>query len=200
MTGYTYDLVEKNLSFKEFVLRCARAIGYLIEMRDDPMDAPIPEEFEPDSFYLDRMYDAEQDLRYYESMTEAEKIAEGKRIQARELNGYVESLEKAEKEDTILKEMLDKVRAWNPPTSEHEGLKNFMIEQLACSMHDSNAQSYKNWIKQTKSKNPESYIDELIERSRENVPYYKKLYDKEVEQTAKKNAWIKALRDSLKTM
>jgi hypothetical protein len=194
MTGYTYDLVEKNLSFKEFTIKCARAIGYLIEMRDEPLDAPIPDEFEPDSYYLDRMYEAEQDLVYYESMTKAEKIAEGKRIQAEELNGHIESLKKSEHEERVLKEMLVNVEAWNPPTEEHEGLKKFMLEQLKCSMHDSNTQSYKNWIEHTKTKNPESYIDELIERSRENVPYYKRLYDEEVEQTAKKNAWIKALR------
>ena len=42
-TGYTYDLYDgKDIEFPDFVMKCARAFGALIEIRDDPMDAAIP--------------------------------------------------------------------------------------------------------------------------------------------------------------
>ena len=36
-TGYTLDLYNgKDITFEEFVLKCARAFGALIDMRDEP--------------------------------------------------------------------------------------------------------------------------------------------------------------------
>jgi len=47
-TGYTLDLYDgKNITFKEFVMKCAGAFGALISMKDESLDAPIPEHLEP---------------------------------------------------------------------------------------------------------------------------------------------------------
>lgn len=41
-TGYTYAIKE-GISFRDFVLKCARAFEACVSMRDDPMDKEIPE-------------------------------------------------------------------------------------------------------------------------------------------------------------
>ena len=40
-TSYTEVLFERDQSFRDFALRCARGIGFLADMRDKPLDAPI---------------------------------------------------------------------------------------------------------------------------------------------------------------
>lgn len=44
-TGYTAN-IKNGITFEEFALDCARNFGALIIMRDEPKDAPIPEQFE----------------------------------------------------------------------------------------------------------------------------------------------------------
>ena len=51
-TGYTAELMEKGEPFNRFVMRCARAFGALIDLRDAQMDAPIPEKFEPSDYHV----------------------------------------------------------------------------------------------------------------------------------------------------
>ena len=58
-TGYTLELYDgKDITFEEFVLKCARAFGALINMRDEPRDAPIPERFEPSYYHLKELIKA----------------------------------------------------------------------------------------------------------------------------------------------
>lgn len=83
-TGYTADLMEKGMEFKPFVLQCARAFGALITMRDDSLDAPIPEKFEPDDYHIKKLAEAIQEQKRLQSMTDDEKVSFG--IQAREEN------------------------------------------------------------------------------------------------------------------
>ena len=51
-TGYT-DAVGKGeiTEFKDYALLCARAFGACVSMRDEPLDAEIPEEFKPNDYH-----------------------------------------------------------------------------------------------------------------------------------------------------
>ena len=69
-TGYTADVGDgKVVEFSEFVMQCARAFGALITMRDDPHDAPIPDEFSPDAYHQKALASAEERLREVEART-----------------------------------------------------------------------------------------------------------------------------------
>jgi hypothetical protein len=65
MTGYTATLTEKDQTFEQFVWACARNFGALITMRDDPMDAPVPELFELRSYYSERVEEARKELQAF---------------------------------------------------------------------------------------------------------------------------------------
>jgi hypothetical protein len=54
-TGYTAKLMEEGQSFPEFAMRCARNFGALIMMRDESLDVPIPEQFEPSDYYRKKL-------------------------------------------------------------------------------------------------------------------------------------------------
>src|SRR5438309_7441629 len=60
-TGYTADVGNgKVTDFATFALTCARGFGALITMRDDPMDAEIPDEFPVDEYAM-RAYIADSE-------------------------------------------------------------------------------------------------------------------------------------------
>ena len=59
-TGYTATLMEKGQTFQEFIMGCARAFGALIEMRDSPNDAPIPDKFEPSDYHAKRLIESRE--------------------------------------------------------------------------------------------------------------------------------------------
>ena len=48
-TGYT-AAVKDGITFEQFAWSCARAFGALIDMRDSPTGAPIPQRFEPSQY------------------------------------------------------------------------------------------------------------------------------------------------------
>lgn len=62
-TGYTAPIYEgKQITFPEFAMQCARAFGALIDMRDDPMDSPIPDAFVPDTYHARELVKAREQL------------------------------------------------------------------------------------------------------------------------------------------
>lgn len=69
-TGYTADVASgKITSLRDFALICARGMGALVMMRDEPFDAPIPERFEPSVFYKKHLDEAKQELAALRAMT-----------------------------------------------------------------------------------------------------------------------------------
>lgn len=52
-TGYTVGIADgKITTFEQYAMTCARAFGALVMMRDDPFDAPIPEEIKVADYYV----------------------------------------------------------------------------------------------------------------------------------------------------
>ena len=60
-TGYTATLMEKGQDFPDFVLLCARAMGATIMLRDEPLDAPIPE-FQPSDYSAKQLEESKEEL------------------------------------------------------------------------------------------------------------------------------------------
>jgi len=54
LTGHT-ACIKAGVSFEEFAIGCACAFSAYINMRDDPSDAAVSEEFEPDKYYKDSL-------------------------------------------------------------------------------------------------------------------------------------------------
>lgn len=196
-SGLTSKIYEgKDITFKEFALLCARTFGALIHMRDEPLNAPIRKR-ELDTYYLKQLEKAKKDLADFLVNPPTEDSL------AKE---YEEKVERMRKEDAETNKnrqelkaryeaMLKKVQDWNPPTSEHENLKSFMIKQLNESI-DCDCRVY-NQVDRFATK--EEYIKESLSSMHlvKQVEYYQKQHDEEIKKCNNANKWIEELVNSL---
>lgn len=193
-TGYTADLYDgKDQSFPEFALACARAFGALILMRDDPKDAPIPDEFAPDDYHVKKIAEARAEFDRLVSMTNVEADAEAVRLAdewdaARAAEEATRLARKARYEA-----MRDEAEAWDPPTSEHQGLKEFMVKQLTESI-DFDCFTYEF---PSPPRDGSTWRHEAVAKAKRDIEYHTAEHAKEVERAAGRSAWVQALRHSL---
>lgn len=68
MTGYTAAIAD-GISFKQFAMNCTRAMALTL-MRDDPADAPIPNEFKPSTYNAEQVDAAKAEIGLLLTLTE----------------------------------------------------------------------------------------------------------------------------------
>jgi len=190
-TGYT-EIIERkpDLTFREFALRCARAFGALIMMRDDSMDAEIPEKFEPSTYHRDQLEEAKKRLTETERMTldearkmELESHQSTQRSNKKYMKEYVEK-------NALYQRMLDKVNSWKPPSNDHVRMKEFMVEQIDTSM----GKAYQ--VKECRY-SPKEWRDREIADAKHDVEYHEKEWKEELDRTKVRNKWLSDLKSSL---
>jgi len=195
-TGYTAAIAD-GISFEDYMLRCARAFGATIEMRDDPLDKPIPDEFAPNPYHLNQKKEAESHLQTLllmgreEAQRHADEeyenaIKEHRRI-IREYN------ELRIKYETVL----EKARAWQPPTPDHVELKKFAIQQIEDSLQrDCNTKIWEEHPPLRKS--GEQWRTEKIASYARDMDYHTEGWEKEQRRAKERSQWVRDLRESLK--
>lgn len=191
-TGYTHPVCEGKITeFSDFALSCARAMGALIMMRDEPADAPIPDEFKPSDWNEKRLAEARQRLAEIEAMTPEQVATACDEYYAQQLRSHEEYEAKEELAEQRLSAMLEKVQAWAPPTNEHVRFKEFMVEQLTISMRGTYRATPP--AKMTPSEWQQRQIDSL----HRDIGYHAAEQAKEEERARGRTEWVKALRTSL---
>lgn len=193
-TGYTADVQGgKVTDFSAFAMQCARAFGALIMMRDDPADAPI-KDFEPSMYNLEAKRKAEAELMALRSMTVEEIRAAYRAEQDKATRYRDEYLQRKETERVRYEAMLAKVRAWEPPTAEHVGLKTFMVEQLVESIKfDCGG----DWTPEIPYDGPDKWWQEQVSSAERAIARHAAEHEKEIERTEGRNRWVRELRASL---
>ena len=180
-------------------MQCARAFGACIDMRDESSSTPIPESFKPSNYHLEKKHAAEQKLRKFKSFKKEDWEKLAKKTFEEEFARNQKYIDEAKTLLTKYKNMLEKVRAWSPPTEEHQNLKRFMIEQIESSIKFDCDVEY--WTRQLNSvvlDKWQHFKGEQIALVIENIAYHEKEYEKEVERARKNSEWVNALRESLK--
>ena len=193
-TGYTLDLYDgKDITFEEFVLKCARAFGALISMRDEPIDAPIPERFEPSDYHLKELEKAKKRLKEVKKWDEEKTEQEAERAYREALKEREEFIKKNKLIRKRYEDMLSKVQKWKPPTIEHVNLKQFMIQQLVESIE------YDCFIPEMPQRlSGEEYKEQQIKKALSDIDYHEREYAEEVNRVYERNRWLLSLRESLK--
>lgn len=203
MTGYTSALCDKNMDFPQFALYCARAMGACITMRDDPADATIPEEFKPSEYDREQLEKWNARLKFLNEMPpdQQEEWAKTALADAIAKEEAFEAKYCAEKQAVIekCKAMLMEVRAWKPPTEEHDNFKNFMIQQLTDTIQfEGNYEKYAHdTSNHLRSLTPKQFYQEELDEAVEKCEYYRKQWDGEVERAKSRTNWVRKLRESL---
>lgn len=195
-TGYTADVQDgKIITLEQFAWQCARAFGALIEMRDDPQGAVIPERFKPDTRYHDaEIANAEGEIGRLEAMTEADADLAVSAVYASAVKARDEYAAEKKLRRERYETMLGKVRRWRTD-KEIASLRDFMIEQLEssirfdCSDHIYPAApdmlSGAEWRKRS------------LSEARRSLARHKAEREKEIERVAGRNAWLAQLRADL---
>ena len=194
-TGYTAKLMEDGQTFQEFIMGCARAFGALIEMRDEPSNATIPDKFEPSGYHSQRLIESTEKLAWLQSMTPSEQESFGQSEKNATIKRERAWLEKARSEDCRLENMAAQVKEWIPPTPDHQELKNFMLQQIDVSK---NGLDYiKTSIANAEKKPAMAYYVAAVSRAAGDIKYNTEKGAEEIERANGRTEWIKQLRESI---
>ncbi|MEK4427731.1 hypothetical protein MHB54_00575 [Paenibacillus sp. FSL M7-0802] len=193
-TGYTSAIYEgEEVGVSEYILKCARAFGATISMRDKPLDKEITE-FKPSTYNLDSISRAEKRLNEIEAMTIDEANKRADEAYQSSLSDYHETLNKKRCLRSRYESLLQKVKEWIPPTEEHIKLKEFSIEQLTKSIEWDCNEEYMNPPTRFSG---EDYIEAGINGALQDIAYHQKAHYEEVKRISERNLWVKNLKDSL---
>ena len=195
-TGYTADLHDgKDVTFPEFALQCARAFGALILLRDSP-ETPIPERFEPETYHRDALDRTRREIAEVEAWDDATATQRVNADHARAVAAYLQEADKRTAMRSRYELMLAQVETWVPPTAEHQGLKDFMVEQLKESIKFDCADLGDYW-KPPQPITGSAFKAQELARLRRDEARHAEEYAADVERAEKRTAWVSALRDSL---
>lgn len=191
-TGYTVKVTDGRVTtLHDFALSCAKAFGACIDMWDDDFDKPIPDEFKVSPYYTEKLAEAQQQLAEIAALTPAKVEAAAEEAFNVAQDAYETTKYTFERENARLAEMVEKVKAWTPPTQDHAGLKNFMLQQL-----DSSKVSLEYLTAPIKHSGPD-WQRKRIEDLHRDVAYYAEAAAKELERVNERNAWLKTLRGAI---
>lgn len=194
--GYTYPIIQGDgISFEEFVLSCCLAFGACIMQRDDSPGSK-PRLQEPSDYHLLQVEKARAEHARLSAMSKPERMEFGRQKIADAIESCQSAMSKQRDEDARLAAMLATVRRWNPPTDDHKGLKDFMVEQLAGSMRGPN-ESWSGRIESLREADPLALWHEAVSSVQSDIIYHTDHYAEEVERVAGRNKWIMAVYESL---
>jgi len=199
-TGYTAIIAEgdREVSFKEFALGCARAFGALISMRDDPSDTPIPEKFEVDDYHLNELAKAKEALDKARAMTDDEAQALALAAYNDSKTSAIARMAKCMTLKAKYEDMLEKASNYVPPSEDHQEFKNFMIQQLTDSIKwDCDLKYYEKNLKEIKPMSGLEWRALEIKDAKYNVEYHTKKYAEDVDRVNSRNIWVSRLKQSL---
>lgn len=192
-TGYTAGVQDGTIkTFREFALRCARAMGACITQREDAWDV-LPKEAIVSDHHLLAGAAASDELAAFTALSAYDMSVKCGAVYDIVMRQYAENKERAAEQKARYVAMLVQVRAWQPPTKDHEGLKAFMVEQLESSIK---------WDCGGCDVKPERvpvgvWRDEKVRQLTADVAYHAKKHAEEVERVAARNRWIRDLYESV---
>jgi len=190
-TGYTAIIEERaDLTFRDFALRCARAMGACIMQRDDPTDDP-PKAPEPSDYYMKQKRAAEAKLSELRGMSTDGARAMWQSDCERIAKSNAESVAKAKETERRYTRMRKMVTAWKPPTKDHDGLRRFMLEQIDLCSSD-----WKPYTVEAPA-TPGDWLANAIKNAEWELEYSTKRAAEEVERADERKSWIDALYASL---
>jgi len=198
-TGYTAIIEDKeDVTFKDYILGCARAFGACIDMRDEPQEKRIPKKFKVDSYHTKELTDSDNKLKELNDLSGEQLNERAEKEYKRELA----SLKRDQKRDLAMEDryakILEEVKAWIPPSKEHVGLKDFMIDQIIECTQYNHLEFYEEEFKSLKKVSGEAWYIKQVKNIEEHIKYHQKGLKGEIKKLESRNKWLEQLWGSLK--
>lgn len=129
-TGYTSIIDNGNPTAAEFLWRCARGLGLLFHMRDEPLGVPVTPPPPADEYYRKRAEETAQEVLRLEALTPEQIEQEARDIQQQNLTAITAYEEKDAAVYAKYAQMRNWVAQFEPPAG-LESLKSLALEQLS---------------------------------------------------------------------
>lgn len=204
-TGYTAYIEDGDITTgKDFLKLCARAFGVAIDQKDDSLSVPMKTKFELSQYDIDAYNKVCERLRDAKSIS----FNEAKLRLQNKHHKKIEDCKKCAEKYSDLRNKYLKVRqeveAWTPPTSEHDGLKKFALEQIdMCIPNEESIEELINKSNEPLDLSDEAilkFIEDNISQCKSSVEYYKKSMDTEYERVKEKQEWMDKFLESLESI
>lgn len=194
-TGYTCKVQDGSVvELKDYILGCARQFGALVHMREDGKDVDIRYR-EVSDYHLEELNKAYARLKEVKIITDDEiqnKIDENYDENIKSMNRMLKNKKDSQKKYS---DMIEKVNNWNPPTKEHNNLKEFALKQLRDSIDWDCDLTYIN--QEIKKETISQYREGMVKYCLRDIEYHSNSYKKELEAAEEANKWIDDLVNSL---
>lgn len=203
-TGYTAGIIDGEITtFEQFATQCTRAFGATIHMRDNPLDSPY-EPRTPSEYYVNSLQSQREKLEETKTMTDEAIVQDFENLLKDSLEYHERELEKTKVNLGRLNSIMESAKSWVPPTEDHEGVRDYMIDQLEITIKADGDPSYHvNKIVQAKKEleegiDPKVYREEKIKEIEDRISYYEGEVQKELERCKQSNDWMDKFLESIK--
>lgn len=203
-TGYTAYIKDGDITTgKDFLKLCLRNFGIAINMRDEPLSKPVPTQFEPNPYYKNDYEKTVETRNKYRQMTFEEAKKELIDKYKKDIESAKKSLDEFIAEDERYMKVRDEIEKWIPPTSEHENVKKFALNQIDISLNTDMREYCNKELNKDLDISDEAvhlYMNEINEFYENSVARAYKDWQEELKRTADKNMWMKQFLDSLENI
>lgn len=193
-TGYTADVADGTTTdLKTFAMKLARGMGALLPMRDDPLDAPVPEKFEPSTYNKDKLIEVKAERLRVIALEGSELEAEYDAAWNEASKRKSDALDTHIAQSVRYRAMIKQVEGW---LGAPEGIKEFGLEQLRRGLEFDCREPFK-YYGETLPGNAYEWKDQKLAQLKKDIEYHAKAYAEECERTASRNVWLEQLQESL---
>lgn len=203
-TGYTAYIQDGDITTgKDFLKLCLRNFGIAINMRDEPLSKPVPSQFESNPYYKKNYEKTVETRNKYRQMTFEEAKKELIEKHKKDIDSARKSLDEFIAEDERYMKVRDEIEKWIPPTSEHENVKKFALNQIDISLNTDMREYCNKELNKDLDISDEAvhlYMNEINEFYENSVARAYKDWQEELKRTADKNMWMKQFLDSLENI
>lgn len=192
-SAYTTPILEGSDTLDAYLWRIARGFGACLEQRDEPLSSPTILRYEVSPDYEDGLRKAERALERWRALSDDERRAEyDTHVARRRRELHAERTDRAQTTRSRYLAMREQVEAWEPPTPDHEGLKEMALRQIDESLEwDAHTPRpltippFDEWVSQR--------AGHLLDDVKTAADYLADARDR----IASRNAWLAALNDSV---
>ena len=204
-TGYTAFIEDGNITTgKDFLLLCSRAFGVAVDIKEESLDVPTPMKFEAKPYHKERLEESLKELDKITSMTFEEAYEEAKLFFDSEKQRKLESAKNMIRKNELYDRIRNEVENWKPPTSDHDGIKKFALEQIDKSKYSQkDIDEYSEWQNKEFDGSKETineHIRKKLNSCNWNIEYHSKSWDEEIRRAADKTKFMKEFVLSLENI
>lgn len=201
-TGYTAGIISgETKTFQDFAKQCMRAFGATIHMRDENMDKEY-EPRTPSDYHTKELEKLKKRLEIVNTYSDDNLIELKKTELEKDLEYHNKRIHEIKESKLKLETFLESSVKYNAPTPEHQGIKDFMIDQIKktidfdCSTKYHDEKVFK-ISTQLSDLNANVIRFEMIKNIQKDIDYHVKEQNAEVKRCAEYNQWVEAFLSSL---